>query len=154
MWDPSSPTRDRTLEVQSLDHWTAREVPEIFSWMVSLLSLLCCLNGAWLAMDRWDSIWNILTLPGRKLVTETTRTKKLNIQVLFNHLSAYPIYGSWPLQGQRLQCWPSPGNSRRTNQLGPGSFKTSSFPGTFLKMASRQEMRDQEMNSRWNTFGD
>ena len=154
MWDPSSPTRDQTLEVQSLNYWTAREVPEIFFWTVSLLSLLCCLNGVWFAMDRWDRIWNILALPGGKLVIETARTKKLHIQVLLNHLSTCPIYGSWPLQGQQLQCWPSLGNSRRTNQLGPGSFKTSSFPGTFLKMASRQEMEDQETSSWWNTFGD
>ena len=36
MWDPSSPTRDWTctpcIARQSLNHWTTREVPSIYSW--------------------------------------------------------------------------------------------------------------------------
>ena len=153
MWDPSSPTRNQTLEVQSLNHWTAREVSEIFflngfppkSLVLSEWSLTC--HGqmrSYLKRSRSSR---------QETGHRNSPDKKLNIQVLLKHLSTCPIYGRWPLQGQRLQRWPSPGNSRRTNQLGPGSFKTSSFPGTFLKMASRQEMGDQETSSWRNTFG-
>ena len=54
MWDLSSPTRDRThtpcIGRQSLNHWTAREVPSLWFWfvfpwwlvMLSIFSCACC----------------------------------------------------------------------------------------------------------------
>ena len=49
MWDLSSLARNWTpaLEVQSLNHWTVREVPEILSFNVfKFVSLFCSVNGS------------------------------------------------------------------------------------------------------------
>ena len=97
MWDPSSPTRDRTrtpcIGRWSLNHWTTREVPWLNEWMNSYLECIRTPTNQWEKKER-NLVEKLTRYMNKQFIVKETQMGQKDMKGCFTSLLLREIKNS------------------------------------------------------------